>query len=121
MRFEPRLRAARERLGRLQAAAQAEAEEANRREGLRLVWQGLQEFAERVQNGLTEATWEARRAILRALVQQIEVGKRWVGLPTESPRPPAGALLTQALHEIVTDAAISARTTWALSNSQCAT
>src|SRR5262249_40909255 len=35
----------------------------------------LEAFAQRVGDGLREADWETRRAILRALIKQVEVGK----------------------------------------------
>jgi site-specific DNA recombinase len=72
--FEPRLRAARERLARLEGEAKSQADEAGRRAELRLVLGKFQEFAEQIQSGLHEADWATRREILRALVKQIEVG-----------------------------------------------
>src|SRR5207237_615214 len=66
--FEPRLRSARERLARLEAEAQAQADEAARRAELRLVIGKLQEFAEGIQGGLQEADEALRREVIRALV-----------------------------------------------------
>jgi site-specific DNA recombinase len=71
--FEPRLRTARERLSRLEAETQAQANEACQRAELRLVLGKLQEFAEQIQSGLHEAPWNTRREVVRALVKQIEV------------------------------------------------
>lgn len=71
--FEPRLRAARERLARLEAAAQTEAEEQAGRAELRLVIGHLQAFAERIQEGLQAADWALQRGLIRALVRHIEV------------------------------------------------
>ena len=72
--FEPRVRAFRERLSRLEAEARQQQElEAQERE-LRLVIGRLQEFAERVKAGLEEADWSTRRQIIRALVKRVEVG-----------------------------------------------
>jgi site-specific DNA recombinase len=72
--FEPRVRAFRERLCRLEAEARQQQElEAQERE-LRLVIGRLQEFAERVKAGLEEADWSTRREIIRALVKRVEVG-----------------------------------------------
>src|SRR5205823_2909616 len=53
--FEPRVRAARQRLTQLEGEAQAVAEVNKRRAELRLVLGQLQEFAERVQEGLQQA------------------------------------------------------------------
>ncbi len=40
----------------------------------RLALQGLEDFGERVQAGLTTASWHERREIIRALVKRVEVG-----------------------------------------------
>src|SRR5262249_14582643 len=58
--------------------AQDEAEEEAQEQELRLVIGQLQEFAERVQNGLAEADWSTRREIIRALVKRVEVDKEEV-------------------------------------------
>ena len=71
--FEPRIRAARERLARLQAEAEEQADAATRERELRLVIGQLGEFAGRVGSGLEEADWETRRGIVRALVSRVEV------------------------------------------------
>src|SRR5262249_11734173 len=71
--FEPRIRSARERLARLQADAQKQAEAEAREQELRLVIGQLQEFAERVRSGLAEADWATRREIIRALVRRVEM------------------------------------------------
>jgi site-specific DNA recombinase len=71
--FEPRLRSAKERLGRLEAEAQAETSAAAEAEEWRLVIGHLEAFAERVRDGLAEADLTTRRAIVRALVKRVEV------------------------------------------------
>ena len=73
--FQPRLRATRERLARLEAEAKDVAERRDQERALRLALQGLEDFAERVQAGLTGASWQERREIIRALVKQVEVGR----------------------------------------------
>ena len=73
--FEPRLRTTRERLARLEAEAKDVAERRDQDRALRLALQGLEDFAERVQAGLTGASWQERREIIRALVKQVEVGR----------------------------------------------
>jgi site-specific DNA recombinase len=96
--FEPRIRAAKERLARLQAEAQAQAEaEAQERE-LRLVIGHLREFAERVRSGLKEADWSTRREIIRALVRRVEVDSEEVRIiyrvtPSPFVEGPQGGLL----------------------------
>jgi len=71
--FEPRLRAAKERLQRLEAEAAAATDEELQQAELRLVIGKLEEFAEKVRDGLAEAEWATRREIIRALVKRVEV------------------------------------------------
>jgi site-specific DNA recombinase len=71
--FEPRLRAARERLARLQAEARERADAEAREREPRPVIDRLGDFAERVGSGLHEADSATRRAIVRALVGRVEV------------------------------------------------
>ena len=86
--FEPRLRAARERLERLQAEVQLQQDAATRRAELRLVVGKFQEFAAALQAGLQEASWATRREILRALVQQIELGEEDIRIVYRVPAMP---------------------------------
>jgi site-specific DNA recombinase len=76
--FEPRIRGAKERLAKLETEAQVHADAEAQEQELRLVIGQLQEFAERVQNGLAEADWSTRREIIRALVKRVEVDKEEV-------------------------------------------
>jgi len=71
--FEPRVRAFRERLGRLEAEAQTQADATAQEQELRLVIGRVQEFADRVKEGLEEADWSTRREILRTLVKRVEI------------------------------------------------
>jgi site-specific DNA recombinase len=73
--FEPRIRRAKERLAELETQAKAQAELEIQERELRLVIGRLQEFAERVQEGLSEADWSTRREIIRTLVKRIEIGE----------------------------------------------
>ncbi len=86
--FEPRLRAARERLARLETEAKARSHEAERRAELRLVVGKLQEFAEQIQAGLQQAEWETRREVVRALVKQVEVGDEEIRIVYRIPPVP---------------------------------
>jgi site-specific DNA recombinase len=96
--FEPRLRAARERLGRLEGEAKAQAEAASREADLRLVIGKLEEFGEKIESGLEEAEWGTRREVIRAMVKQIEVGDKEVRIVYRIPpvpfveRPEGGVL-----------------------------
>jgi site-specific DNA recombinase len=71
--FEPQIRQSKERLARLEAEQKALAQEESRRGELRLVIGKLEEFTQRMDQGLEEADWHTRREIIRALVKQIEV------------------------------------------------
>jgi site-specific DNA recombinase len=96
--FEPRIRSAKERLAKLKTEAQAEAEAAAQEQELRLVIGQLQEFAERVRNGLEQADWSRQRDIIRALVKRVEVDQEEVRVVYRvSPSPfvesPKGGIL----------------------------
>jgi len=73
--FEPRIKAARDRLARLQTKAQAQADEETEEQQLRLVIGRLKEFAGQVKEGLQDADWMTRREIIRALVKRVEIDK----------------------------------------------
>lgn len=64
--FEPKLRQAKERLASLETEAKSLADEEAQRAELRLVIGKLEEFAERMQQGLEQADWSTRREIIRA-------------------------------------------------------
>jgi site-specific DNA recombinase len=86
--FEPRLRAARERLARLESEIQAQADAAARQAELRQVVGRLQEFVEGIKSGLREADWATRRAVIRALVKQIAVNDAEVRIVYRVPPVP---------------------------------
>jgi site-specific DNA recombinase len=71
--FEPRIAKVKDRLTRLQAEADATAEHEAQQAELRLVIGCLEEFAQRVQQGLETSNWTARREIIRALVKTVKV------------------------------------------------
>jgi site-specific DNA recombinase len=74
--FEPRILAARERLAKLEDECRQQIDEANQEAELRLVIGQLEEFARRVSQGLQEPDWATRRAIVRALVKQVEIDEQ---------------------------------------------
>jgi len=76
--FEPRLSAARQRLEKLRAEAQARTDEEAQQNELRLVIGRMQDFAAKVADGLQEADWSTRRELLRALIKQIDIDKEEV-------------------------------------------
>jgi site-specific DNA recombinase len=86
--FEPRIREARERLARLESEAAATAKRETEEADFATAVEQLEAFAQRVGDGLQEADWETRRAILRALIKQVEVGKEAIRVVYKvSPNP----------------------------------
>ena len=73
--FEPRIREARERLARLESEAEAAAKRESEAAEFAAAVEQLEVFAQRVGDGLRDADWDTRRAVLRALIKQVEVGK----------------------------------------------
>jgi len=76
--LEPRLQAAKERLGRLEAEAQTLAAQDAQRAELRLALTRLQEFADQVKGGLKRADWATRREVIRAVVKRVEISDQAV-------------------------------------------
>jgi site-specific DNA recombinase len=86
--FEPRLGRARQQLAALEGEAQAAAERAAQEETVEAVVGQLHEFARRVTEGLEEASWATKRAILRALIKRVEVDAEEVRVVDKvDPRP----------------------------------
>jgi site-specific DNA recombinase len=86
--FEPRVRRAKERLEKLEVEAAAwvaaEAEE----QQMESVLDQLQEFTQRVAEGLQEASWATRREIIRALVKRVEIDTEEVRVVYKVPPHP---------------------------------
>ena len=76
--FEPRIKRTRSRLAVLESESKVRAEQESQQDQLRLAIGLLQEFAEKIKDGINEADWMTRREIIRALVKRIEVGKESV-------------------------------------------
>jgi site-specific DNA recombinase len=86
--FVPRLKAAKDRLARLNEEARKEAEQQNQERELRLAIGGLEEFAQQVKEGLEQADWHKQREIIRALVKRIEVGHEGIRIVYRVSPPP---------------------------------
>lgn len=101
--FEPRLQSAKDRLAKLQEQAQAQTDQESQQKEIQLVIGRLQEFAERVRDGLQAANWSLRREIIRALVKQVEVDHDEVRVvyrvspPPFDPAPQEGGRLQDCL------------------------
>jgi site-specific DNA recombinase len=74
--FEPRISAARQRLAQWEAEREQRMGETGREAELRLVIGQLEEFARQVAQELQEPDWATRRAIVRALVKQVEIDEQ---------------------------------------------
>jgi site-specific DNA recombinase len=91
--FEPRLAGFRQRIQGWEAQATAMRDDAAQRRTLSLVLGRLQEFSNRVQNGLAAADWQQRRELIRLLVKHIEISSEDVNVvfrvePVHSPPDP---------------------------------
>jgi len=88
--FEPRVRKAKERLRQLNEDLEHRASEEEQRDTLRLVIGRMKEFADKVTNGLEQADWANRRAIIKAVVKRIEIDEAEVRIVYKvSPDPVA--------------------------------
>ena len=76
--FEPRLRRQRQRVVEVEEQQKQLADETALRDELRLIIGRLEDFATKVRDNLDQASWLDRRAILRALVKRVEIGKTHV-------------------------------------------
>jgi site-specific DNA recombinase len=86
--FEPRIHKTKQRLTKLQAEANRQADEQAQQRELRLVIGRMKEFAHRVSNNLEEAEWMTKREIIRALVKQIDVDEKAVRIVYRVDPPP---------------------------------
>jgi len=68
------MRKAKERLGRLETDLERCVDEEEQRRSLSLVIGRMREFANTVTDGLTNADWATRRALIRAVVKRVEIG-----------------------------------------------
>jgi len=71
--FEPRIRAAKERLAKLELEAQAAVDRESQSQDLQTAIDQLQLFASRIQCGLEGADWGTRREIIRSLIRKVEI------------------------------------------------
>lgn len=86
--FEPRVRATRERLAKLQTEAEATRDQEAEGQQLEAVIGHLEGFAQQVECHLRDADWATRREILRALIKQVEIGEEAIRVVYKVPPPP---------------------------------
>jgi site-specific DNA recombinase len=90
--FEPRVTRMRERLQHLEEQLQRLKEDAEGEEELRLILGRLETFAAKVKDGLSDADFQTRRDIIRALVKRVEIDEQQVRVVFRiSPISPAPA------------------------------
>ena len=90
--FEPRVRAAKDRLARDEAALAEQQRESIDADELRLVIGRFNDFAERMRENLEHADFATKRQLLRLLINRIEVSDEDIRIVYKvSPRPFAGA------------------------------
>jgi len=87
--FEPRIKKARNHVKRLESELASQAAREVQEHHLRLVIGRVQEFAERVKNGVEQADRATRRQVILALVKRVEVGQDSVRIIYRV-SPPAG-------------------------------
>ena len=86
--FEPRIRAAKERLSKLQEEEQALVVEQSEQAQLHVVIDHLEAFQKQLANGLEELDWHARREVIRLLVKQVEIDRNEVRVIYKVSPPP---------------------------------
>jgi site-specific DNA recombinase len=104
--LEPRLRATKERLSKLEAQEQQLAAQETQQAELRLALTRLQDFAEQVEEGLERADWSTRRDVIRALVKRIEINPQEIRIvyrvaPVPFVERPAGGGLQDCQNSLV--------------------
>jgi site-specific DNA recombinase len=85
--FEPRVTGLKARLARLQARLQTAAAQAEAERELSLVVVHLEDFAQRVCQGLDSLDWLGRREVVRALVRRIEIDREGIEIVFRIPPP----------------------------------
>jgi site-specific DNA recombinase len=86
--FEPRVRAAKQRLSEIDAEHKLLLEQETRDQHLRAVIQHLDQFAQRVHQGLDGADATLRRELICALVKRVELGMKEVRIVYRIPLNP---------------------------------
>src|SRR5262249_43425668 len=100
--FEPRVRATRERLAKLETEVETARDQETEGQQLEAVIGHLEGFAQQVTCQLRDADWGTRREILRALVKQVEIGEEAIRVVYKVPphpfvEAPAGGCLQDRL------------------------
>jgi len=97
--FEPRIRASKERLSKLQEEEKTLSAEQSEQTQLRVVIDHLEAFHQQLAEGLDGLDWHARREVIRFLVKRVEIDRNEVRViykvspPPFVSSPPSGACL----------------------------
>jgi site-specific DNA recombinase len=86
--FEPRIQRLKERLAKLDAERHQLAQEIREHDELRLVYSRFEDFADQINQSLTQADWKQRRELLRALVKRVEVDNETLRIVYKVPPRP---------------------------------
>ena len=78
--FEPRLKQLRQRAAKLDEQFKQIVDEAAQARELQLLVGRLEDFAQKLNLGLDQASWDGRREMIRALVKRVEIDKGKVGV-----------------------------------------
>jgi site-specific DNA recombinase len=90
--FEPRMRAAKERLAKLELETKAAVDRELEFQDVRTAIDRLESFGSRIRDGLQDADWTTRREIMRSLIRKVEVGKEAIRIEYKvGPLPFGGA------------------------------
>ena len=86
--FEPRIRASKERLSKLQDEEKALSVKQSEQAQLHLVIDHLEAFQKQLADGLDELDWHARREVIRLLVKRVEIDRNEVRVIYKVGPPP---------------------------------
>jgi site-specific DNA recombinase len=95
--FEPRITRLKQRLTELEQQARQIQDQETLQAEFRLAISRLEEFGEKVKEGLAEADWPMRRELIRTLVKRVEIGKDDVKVIFRIPPDPGGLLSNERI------------------------
>jgi site-specific DNA recombinase len=86
--FEPRIKRLKDRLAKSEAERHQLAQEIKEQTEVQVLLSSFEEFAEQINESLTQVNWQQRRDILRALVKRVEVDNKTVRIVYKVPPRP---------------------------------
>ena len=85
--FEPRIAGLKQRRSQLQEQQRAAAKDADAERELSLVINRLEQFSEKISQGLDRLDWNGMRQIIHTVVRRIEIGRHGVEVIFRVPQP----------------------------------